>query len=127
MFEKMFKGEMFMSKKTVALFVVGLMALMLVVGGCGGSESKKEVSLVVGKEATVKVPSYMANDEATAKKMLEYLQVDNEPILGKMMLDKVIDGLEEGAKVKVVSQQGALVKVNYNGKDIYVWVNHLKQ
>ncbi len=116
-----------MSKKTVALFVVGLMALMLVVGGCGGSESKKEVSLVVGKEATVKVPSYMANDEATAKKMLEYLQVDNEPILGKMMLDKVIDGLEEGAKVKVVSQQGALVKVNYNGKDIYVWVNHLKQ
>ena len=123
----MFKGEMFMSKKTVALFVVGLMALMLVVGGCGGSESKKEVSLVVGKEATVKVPSYMANDEATAKKMLEYLQVDNEPILGKMMLDKVIDGLEEGAKVKVVSQQGALVKVNYNGKDIYVWVNHLKQ
>ncbi len=123
----MFKGEMFMSKKTVALFVVGLMALMLVIGGCGGSESKKEVSLVVGKEATVKVPSYMANDEATAKKMLEYLQVDNEPILGKMMLDKVIDGLEEGAKVKVVSQQGALVKVNYNGKDIYVWVNHLKQ
>ena len=44
-----------------------------------------------------------------------------------MVLDKVIDGLEEGAKVKVVSQQGAMVKVNYKGKDIYVWANHLKQ
>jgi len=116
-----------MSKKSIAFLVIGLMALTLLVGGCGGSEAKKEAPLAVGKEAVVKVPSYLAFDETNAKKMVEYLQSDNEPVLGKMVLDKVIDGLEEGAKVKVVSQQGAMVKVNYKGKDIYVWANHLKQ
>ncbi len=116
-----------MSKKMIALVVLGLMALTLLIGGCGGSDAKKEIPLAVGKEAVVKVPSYLAFDEANAKKMVEYLQSDNEPVLGKMVLDKVIDGLEEGAKVKVVSQQGAMVKVNFKGKDVYVWANHLKQ
>ena len=116
-----------MSKKMIALVVLGLMALTLLIGGCGGSDAKKETPLAVGKEAVVKVPSYLAFDEANAKKMVEYLQSDNEPVLGKLVLDKVIDGLEEGAKVKVVSQQGAMVKVNFKGKDVYVWANHLKQ
>jgi len=109
-----------MPKKMLVL----LLALMLLqVVGCAPAP----VLLEVGKEATVKEPSYMANDEVNGKRMVELLRAENDPVLAKLMFDKVLDGIEEGAKVMVVSQQDMLVKVDYNGQEIYLWANSLKQ
>jgi len=116
-----------MSKKKVALVTMMLLLLILPLVGCGSSGKPEAAPLAVGKEATVTAPSYMANDEVNGKKMVELLRAENDPVLAKLMFDKVIDGIDEGAKVKVVSQQGSLVKVNYKGKDIFLWLNHLKQ
>ena len=112
-----------MSKKKVALFTLGMLVLMLIVGGCGS----KEASLSVGKEATVTTASFTAKDESNGKKMVELLQSENDGVLAKYMQEKIIDSIDEGAKVKVVSQQDNLVKANYKGKDSYFWSKHLKQ
>ena len=79
-----------------------------------------------GKEYTFKVSSYAAKDEATAKKMVELIRSENDSVLGKMTMDKVIDGMDDGAKVTVVSQQANIVKVKYKGAELYVFADHLK-
>ena len=43
-----------------------------------------------------------------------------------MTMDKVIDGMDDGAKVTVVSQQANIVKVKYKGAELYVFADHLK-
>ncbi len=112
-----------MSMKKVAVFILGIFALLLVVGGCGANEA----SLTVGKEATVSAASFAAKDETNAKKMVELLQSENDMVLSKLMQEKTIDSIDEGAKVKVVSQKENMVKANYQGKEVYLWVKHLKQ
>ncbi len=112
-----------MSGKKVAMFILGMFVLMLVAGGCGS----KEAQLAIGKDSTVTVASFTAKDESNGKKMVELLQSENDMVLAKYMQDKIIDSIDEGAKVKVVSQQDSLVKANYKGKDVYLWAKHLKQ
>lgn len=112
-----------MSGKKVAFFILGMLVLMIAAGGCGS----KETSLAIGKESIVTAASFMAKDEANGKKMIELLQSENDMVLAKYMQEKIIDSIDEGAKVKVVSQQDSLVKANYKGKDVYLWAKHLKQ
>ena len=119
----MSKGDEVVSKKMVAVFILGMFVLLLVVGGCGA----KEASLTVGKEATVTAASFTAKDETNGKKMVELLQSENDMVLAKLMQEKTIDSIDEGAKVKVVLQKDNMVKANYQGKDVFLWVKHLKQ
>ena len=119
----MSKGDEVVSTKKVVVLILGMVVLLLVVGGCGA----KETSLTVGKEATVTAASFVAKDETNGKKMVELLQSENDMVLGKLMQEKTIDPIDEGAKVKVVSQKENMVKANYKGKDVFLWVKHLKQ
>jgi len=114
-------------RKTMSMFLLLAFALSMLLIGCGDSAAKQEANkLTTGKEYTLKVSSFAAKDEATAKKMVELIRSENDSVLGKMTMDKVIDGLDDGAKVTVVSQQANIVKVKYNGTELYVFADHLK-
>jgi hypothetical protein len=116
-----------MATKKISLHLLVFFTLTLLLVGCGGSSDKKNsTQWTAGKEYTLKSPSYMANDEATGKKMLGLLATDNSPVLGNMASDKVIEGIDEGAKLIFLSQQGGLAKVKYKGKEVYIWEDHLK-
>ena len=58
--------------------------------------------------------------------MVELIRSENDAVLGKLTMDKVLEGLDDGAKVTVVSQQGNIVKVKYKGAEVYVYADHLK-
>ena len=114
-------------RKKMSLFLALVFSLALLLTGCGDSAAKQEANkLTAGKEYSFKVSSYAAKDEATAKKMVELIRSENDSVLGKMTMDKVIDGMDDGAKVTVVSQQANIVKVKYKVAELYVFADHLK-
>jgi hypothetical protein len=116
-----------MATKKLSLLLLVFFTLTLLLVGCGGSSDKKSsTEWTAGKEYALKSPSYMANDEETGKKMIGLLANDNSPVLGRMGQDKVIEGIDEGAKLIFVSQQGGLAKMKYKGKEVYIWAEHLK-
>ena len=114
-----------MSKKIV-LFLVLAFSLTLLLAGCGDSKKDAAAQLTVGKEYTVKISSFAAKDEAGAKRMVELIRSENDAVLGKLTMDKVLEGLDDGTKVTVVSQQGNIVKVKIKGIELYVFADHLK-
>ena len=114
-----------MSKKIV-LFLVLAFSLTLLLAGCGDSKKDAAAQLTVGKEYTVKISSFAAKDEAGAKRMVELIRSENDSVLGKLTMDKVLEGLDDGTKVTVVSQQGNIVKVKIKGIELYVFADHLK-
>ena len=117
--------EWSMSKKIV-LFLVLAFSLTLLLAGCGDSKKDAAAQLTVGKEYTVKISSFAAKDEAGAKRMVELIRSENDSVLGKLTMDKVLEGLDDGTKVTVVSQQGNIVKVKIKGIELYVFADHLK-
>ena len=113
-------------RKKLVLFLVLAFSLSLLLTGCGDSKKDAAAQLTAGKEYTLKINSFAAKDEAGAKRMVELIRSENDAVLGKLTMDKVLEGLDDGAKVTVVSQQGNIVKVKYKGAEVYVYADHLK-